>query len=152
MIVHFFKISIFWVVRGGRESKRAKKVQNDNNFCLLHSISQEPYIIWLSFMLHICKIIISPGIWFHFSKILSFWVVRGVKGQNMVQNDKKSCPSLAPYLRNHIIHHMSLIYGTHVGDATSMRDSNVTHTLRVWSNFAQIFLLIRNKSEQNFFT
>ena len=39
-----------------------------------------------------------------------------------------------------------------LGDSTSMRDNHVTHTLRFWSNFPQMFLLIRNKSEQNFFT
>ena len=59
-----FKIFIFWVVRG---VKRQKKVQNDKKFCLLRSISQEPYIIWLSFILHTCRIIISPGIFFLFS-------------------------------------------------------------------------------------
>ena len=37
--------------------------------CLSCSISQEPYIIWFSFMIHICKTIISPGIFFIFSKI-----------------------------------------------------------------------------------
>ena len=61
---------------------------------------------------------ISPGDFFHFFKILIFWVVvgflgswlllvfqnfdfLGVKGQKMVQNDKKLCH--APYLRNHMI-------------------------------------------------
>ena len=29
--------------------------------------------------------------YFSFFKILSFWVIRGVKGQKMVQNDKKLC-------------------------------------------------------------
>ena len=30
------------------------------------------------------------GVFFQFFKILSFWFFRGVKGQKMVQNDKKS--------------------------------------------------------------
>ena len=34
---------------------------------------------------------ISPGVFFSFSKFLVFWVARGVKGQKMVQNDKKIC-------------------------------------------------------------
>ena len=92
----FFKILIFWVVR---EIKGQKMVQNDKKFCLL--ISQEPYIIWLSFMVHFCKMIISPGVFFHFFKILIFQVVRGVKGLKLVQNDKKFCPLHAPYLRSH---------------------------------------------------
>ena len=53
---------------------------------LLDSIYQEPYIIWLPFMLHICKMIISP-------KILIFRVFSEVKGQNSVCR--------APYFRNH---------------------------------------------------
>ena len=64
---------------------------NFKRFCLLHFISRESYIIWWSFMVHLCEIIIFPGIFFHFFKILIFWVVRGVKGQKMVQNEKKLC-------------------------------------------------------------
>ena len=44
--------------------------QNDRNFCPLYSIFQEPYIIWWLFMVHMCKMIISPGVFFMFSK---FW-------------------------------------------------------------------------------
>ena len=67
-------------------------VQNDKKFCSSHFISQEPYIIWLSFRVHICKMIISSGVFFNF-KILIFRVVRGLKGQKMAQNDKKFCLS-----------------------------------------------------------
>ena len=52
----FSKFWIFWVVKGVKS-------------CLSCSISQEPYIIWLSFMVHMCKMTISPG-WFF---IFSFW-------------------------------------------------------------------------------
>ena len=44
-VFHFFKILIFLVVRGIRDQKM---IQNDKKFCLLHSISQEPYMTWLS--------------------------------------------------------------------------------------------------------
>ena len=60
----------------------------------LQLISQEPYIIWLSFMVHLCKMMISlAGFFFHFFKILILWVIKGggVKGQKMVQNEKKIC-------------------------------------------------------------
>ena len=40
-------------------------------------------------MAHIFKMIISPGIVLEFLKILVFGVVSGIKGQKMVQNDKK---------------------------------------------------------------
>ena len=44
---------------------RAKMVQNDKQLCLLCSISLEPYIVWLSLMVHKCyAMIISPGIFF----------------------------------------------------------------------------------------
>ena len=36
---------------------------------------------------------IFPGVFFLFFKISIFWVVRGLKGQNMAQNDKKFCQS-----------------------------------------------------------
>ena len=58
-------------------------------------ISHEPYIIWFSFMAHMFKMIISPGIYFffffffHFNKILICQVVSWLKGQKMAQNDKK---------------------------------------------------------------
>ena len=58
---------IFWFV-GGVESK--KMAQNDKKSCLLHFISQEWYIIWLSFMMHWCEMMISVGV-FYFFKILN---------------------------------------------------------------------------------
>ena len=86
---HFFKILIFQVVRG---VKGQETVQNDKNFCPSCFVSQELYIIWLSCMVHMCKMIISPdSLFFHFFKILICRVVRWVKGQKMVQNDKKFC-------------------------------------------------------------
>ena len=66
----FFLILIFWVVRGVKEQKM---VQNNKNICLSYFISQEPYIIWLPFMVHMCKMIISPGVFF---SILKFWFSR----------------------------------------------------------------------------
>ena len=149
MFFTFFKIFIFWVNKG---VKRQKMTQNDEKFCLSNTISkepyiiwssftvhlckrvvypaffsffqnfdfpgcwkgkkgkkispkwqkilfvtlvsQEPYIMWLSFMVHMCKMLISWDVFFIFEKF--FWVARRwgggrVKGQKMVQNDKKFC-------------------------------------------------------------
>ena len=61
-VVHFPKILIFWVHRGVKRVKKKKKNQNDKKFCLLRLMSQEPYIIWLSFMVQMCKIIIFQGV------------------------------------------------------------------------------------------
>ena len=41
---------------------------------LSQSISQELYLIWLWFLVHMCKMMISPAIFFHFFKILIFQV------------------------------------------------------------------------------
>ena len=54
----FFKILIFQVVRG---VKGQKMIQDDKTFCPSSSISQEPYIMLLSFMGHLHKMIISPA-------------------------------------------------------------------------------------------
>ena len=51
--------------------------KNEKKICLSCSISQELYIIWFSFMVHICKMIIFPGIFFIFSKI---WFSRSSGG------------------------------------------------------------------------
>ena len=106
--VFFSVFSKFWFfgLLGGKSTKMVQKL------CLPHFISQEPYIIWFSFMLHICKMIIPPGIffYFHFFKTLIFWVVSGVKGQKIVQNDKKFCPSHTPYLGNHTSYDCHLRY------------------------------------------
>ena len=74
-------------------------VQNDKK-ALLCLISQEPYIIWSSFMVHVWRKIISLCLLLHFSEILFFGVSSGVKGQKMAQNDKKIV-CRTPYLRKH---------------------------------------------------
>ena len=38
------------------------------SICLLHTISQEPDIIWSWFLVHICKMMISPDFFFIFLK------------------------------------------------------------------------------------
>ena len=71
-------------------------VQNEKKFYLSQSISQEPYIIWFSFMVHVSKMIILQA-FFSFFQNFDFpdcqWGGgdRGVKGQKIVQNDKKFC-------------------------------------------------------------
>ena len=90
--IHFM-INHIWFVRLCGV-KGEKMTDNDRKFCPLHSMSQEPYIIWLSFLVHICKMVISPGVFFcHFFKILILLIVCGVKGQWMTKNDKILCLS-----------------------------------------------------------
>ena len=80
--------------------------------CLLRSI-QDPYIIiWLSSVVHKCKIMISPGVFLQFFKILIFWDVSRLKRQkiDVTKSDKKLCPGQAPYLRNHTSYDCYLWY------------------------------------------
>ena len=53
---HFFKIFIFRVISG---VKGGKMTQNDKHFSLLHPVSQKTHIIWFSFLVQRCKMIIS---------------------------------------------------------------------------------------------
>ena len=75
-------------------------VPNDKKFFLSLSISQELYIIWLSFMLHMCKMIISPGVFSFFSK---FWFFRllGSKRPKNGPKWQKNSVCCTPYLKNH---------------------------------------------------
>ena len=58
---------------GGGRVEGQRIVQNDKTN-LSHSVSQELYLIWLWFLVHMCKMMISPVIFFHFFKILIFRV------------------------------------------------------------------------------
>ena len=107
---HFFKILIFCVFR---RVKWQKMVQNEKKFCLLCSISQQPYIVWFSFMVHVCKMIISSGV-FLFFKTLIFQVARRVKGQKWPKVTKNSA-CYALYLRNHTLYDLHLRYTCVIG-------------------------------------
>ena len=97
----FFKILIFWV---HSRVKVQKTVQNEKRLCLLLSISQEPYIILLSFTVEMCKVV-CPGVFFNF-KIMFF---RGLKDKKWPKMTKSSiCGTL--YFRNHISNDLHLSY------------------------------------------
>ena len=107
-IFQFFKILIFWVVRG---VKGQKMVQNDKKFCLLHLMFQEPHIICSWFMVHMCKRIISSGIFFIVS---NFWFL-GSLGGKRARNGPKWQKILSVSLHiSGTIHHMVVICGTQV--------------------------------------
>ena len=67
----FFISSKFWLSGSLGWAKGQKVAQNDKIFCLSHSASQEPYIIWLWFLVHMSKI------FFIFSE---FWFLRFLGG------------------------------------------------------------------------
>ena len=80
----FFHFSKFWF-SGLSGSKRAKLVQNDKKLCLYTPCLKNH----ISYDCHLC----IHEFFFIFSK---FWFLgllgEGIKGQKMVQNDKKFCP------------------------------------------------------------
>ena len=73
-------------------------VHNAKKFCLLQSMPQEPYIIWLSFMVHICKMIIFSGVFFFFS---IFWFSGSIGGKRATYGPEWQKTCRAPYLRKH---------------------------------------------------
>ena len=108
---HFFKILIFWFVRGVKEQKI---VQNDKKFCLWRSISQEPYIIWSSsFVLCKCKMITFSGLFSIFSKFWFFRLLRRLKDKKWPKMTKKLGLSVVPYIST-TIHHIIFFYGARV--------------------------------------
>ena len=83
----------FWAVRG---VKRQKISQNKKKQLHLScTISQEQYSISSWFLVHMCKMKIFPGVFFHF-KLLKI-------GQKMAQNGKKFCLVCFIYQEPYII-------------------------------------------------
>ena len=110
VIFIFLKILILHIVSGVKEQKMT---QNDKTLCSPHSMSQEPCIIWLSFMVHICKIIIFLCVLFLFSGSPGWW--KGRKWSKMTKHSV--CHTL--YFRNYTSYDLHLwftnvIYGTQV--------------------------------------
>ena len=100
--MHFFEIFIFRVVREVKEQKIAQ-----NEKYQLHpscAISQGQYSLWSWFLVHLCKMMISPGVFFIFFFLDSFIfrAVLGVKGQKMAQDNKKILSVCTSYLRRNV--------------------------------------------------
>ena len=102
----FFFLLIFLVVRGIKWQKMA---QNDEFFCLSHSVSQELYIIW--FLVDWCKMMISPAIFSHFFKILIFWCFGG-EGKRAKNDTYYQFQSVTIYISG-TVNHMKIV-GTQV--------------------------------------
>ena len=97
---------IFWILRG---VKGQKTVESDKKFSVkLHILGTIHHVVVIHGTHE--KDDISRCVC-HFFKILIFWIVKGLKGQKTVQNNKKFCPSRfipqEPYI-------MIVIYGTHL--------------------------------------
>ena len=104
---NFFNILIFGVVSG---EKRQKMSQNDKQFCLSPSISQEPCITRSSFLIHKCKMIISLGFFFSFFfLILILGLLGGSQGKKWSKITKTSIHRFF-YLKNYPSHSLNLWY------------------------------------------
>ena len=68
---HFFKILLLWFAR---KTERVKKAKNGPKWqkILPHFVSQELYLIWLWFLVLMCKMMISPANFFIFLKVWFF--------------------------------------------------------------------------------
>ena len=118
---HFFKIIIFRFVSG---VKGQKIDRNDKKLCPSCSIFQEPYIIWLSFMVHMCKIIISPGVFSFFQK----FDLSGVKGKKKKTLIWQKIMSITLHISK-TIHNMIVMYDTHV------QSDNISRIFFIFTEF-----------------
>ena len=106
-VFSFFQNFDFFDCQRDKRAKNGPKWQKI--LSVTCSISQEPYLIWLSFMVHMCKVIISPGDYFIFSK---FWFFRLLGGWKCKKWSKmtKNAVCHTSYIRNHTSYDCHLWY------------------------------------------
>ena len=100
----FFKYWFFGLL-WQKKGKKLPKMKNNNYIRYVPYLRNSVYSIWSWFLVYLCKMMMFS----YFFKILIFLVVRGVKGQKIVQNDKNSV-SHASYLRNHKYAHHFVVW------------------------------------------
>ena len=84
-LLHFLQILIFGV---NSWEKSIKNDPNDKKLCLSHSISQEAYIIWSWFLVHMYKMMTSADAFLIFFSKFSFSrFLMGLKGNKLAQKD-----------------------------------------------------------------
>ena len=101
----FFIFSKFWFF-GLLGGSRAKNGPTWQKLCLSSPISEKPYLIWSSFVAHMCKRIISPGFIFTFFPNFNFRGQYGKKRPKMAKNGV-CCTS---YLRKHTSYECDFCY------------------------------------------
>ena len=105
-------VVIFGFVCGLKMQKWPKMTK----FCLSHSISQEAYIIWLWFLVHLSKIMTSLHACFILWK---FWfpglLGGGGWGEGGIAKNSPKWQKISISFRiSGTVHHMIVIFGTHV--------------------------------------
>ena len=78
VFLNFFKIFIFQAVR----VVKGQKIAQNENWELQPScaMSQEQYGIWSWFMIHLCEMMIYPGVFLFFLKVSVFALLEGGGG------------------------------------------------------------------------
>ena len=103
--------SKFWFLGIVSRVKGQKMARNNKKVCLSCFISQETYIIWFSFMVHMYKMI-SQVVFFILSKLWFSRLLGEYKGKKW-SKVKNNSVSHTPYIRNHTSYDFHLcIYGT----------------------------------------
>ena len=98
MFFQLFKILIFRVVREVKWQKQSKMTKNSvRHASYLRNHTSYDCHLWYTC---VCKMMIFPGGFFQFLKIFIFRVVRGVKGQKIVQMTRNYVCCIS-YLRNY---------------------------------------------------
>ena len=124
--VHFLQILVFSVVSVGGWG--GQKI-------LSRSVSLELYLIWLCFLVHMCKMMISSVIFLIFSKVWLSWFFK--IHQWMAKGNSKVCPIFftCVWFHKNARYNWSFFF-TH--------PSNLASFLHVFTQFSFILLLIIN--------
>ena len=111
--------------------------QNNQKFCQLHSISQKPYIIWLPFVVHKCKMI-SQGIFYFFFSKFWFFELLGVSKDKNGQKWQKNL-TFVPYISG-TMHQIIFIYGAKWQKIMSLVlhiSGNLRHMIMIYGKHVQ---------------
>ena len=101
--VFFFKFSYFHF-SGSDGGKRAIKSPKWEVTILLHAISQEQYSLWSWVLVHLCKMMISPGVFFIFCYFHFLGSQRGKRGPKKWPKMTKKHLSVAVDISGTIYH------------------------------------------------
>ena len=135
----FFIFSKFWFIGllGGRGGGNRVENGPKRQKAMSHSVSQELYLIWLCFVVHVhtCKMMISPAIIFLFSKV---WFSRFFKVHQWMARKFRGVPHLL---------HMCVIFYKVVGFVSkNLIPSNVFFNL----DFQQFSYVLNVPRTNNF--
>ena len=114
MLFLCFKSFDYRSCQGRGWGQRTENTQNYKKLCLSHFVSQEPYLIWLWFLVRMCKMMIFLAVFLIFFKIQIFWVLGkegGVKGQKITHYYQFQSVTL--YISRNV-DHIIKIFGTQV--------------------------------------